>query len=252
MLTGIVIAQNEEESIQSSLKTLLFCDEVLVIDNNSSDRTKNLVYDMGVRVITDKTQGDFSYLRNFAAKEAKGEWLLYIDADEKVSHDLRANIKHELEQPRADAYYLRRRDHFMGKVLEHGEVAKVYERGIIRLMKKGRGVWRGSIHEEWKTDTSISSIDGFIEHYPHPTVQQFIEHVNRYSQIRAQELYNAGQHTNILQIIGYPVAKFVYTYFLKGGIKDGAAGFIYSFLMSFHSFLVRSTLCIKRASDENK
>lgn len=252
MLTGIVIAKNEEDSILRCLKTLSFCDEILLIDNNSSDRTRDPAHDMGIRVITDKTQGDFSYLRNLAADEAKKGWLLYVDADEEVSQDLRANIKHELEDPQADAYYLRRRDHFMGQVLEHGEVSKVYERGIVRLMKKDSGSWKGPIHEEWETQGRISSLDGFIEHYPHQTLKEFLEHVNKYSQIRAQELFTSRKRTNALEIIAFPVGKFLYTYFMKGGVKDGVAGFIYSFMMSFHSFLVRSTLCIKQASHENK
>ncbi len=250
MLTGIVIAKNEEGSIQRCLKTLTFCDEILLIDNGSTDQTIERAREISARIISDNTRNNFSLLRNRAACEAQGDWLLYLDADEEISLDLRANIKHELENPKADGYYLRRRDHFMGKILEHGELAKVYERGIIRLMKKGSGAFRGSIHEEWETGGQISSLDGFIEHYPHQSLKQFLEHVNEYSQIRAEELLSNGKRTHVFEIIALPVGKFLYTYLVKGGAKDGIAGFIYSFMMSFHSYLVRSTLFIKQSADE--
>lgn len=252
VLTGIVIAKNESERIQQALKTLSFCDEILLIDNDSSDATADLAKEMGARVVSNLTRNDFAYLRNFASAEAQGEWLLYLDADEELSPNLRANIRHEITDPKADAYYLRRRDHFMGQVLEHGEVSKVYERGIIRLMKKNTGQWHGSIHEEWKTQNKISSVDGFIEHYPHQSIIEFLRHIKRYSQIRATELQKAGIRTNAGVIIMYPLGKFLYTYIIKGGFKDGAAGFIYSFMMSFHSFLVRSTLFIIQKAYDKK
>lgn len=252
MLTGIVIAKNEEPAIRRSLKSLAFCDEIILIDNNSTDNTAFYAKELGVTIMTEKSSNDFSHLRTIAANKAQGEWLLYLDADEEVSPDLRIHIRHELENPQADAYYLRRRDHFMGHILEHGEVAEVYERGIIRLMKKNSGCWKGAIHEEWKTTGIISSLDGFIEHYPHQSILEFIEHINRYSQIRAHELYRLGKHTHVFHIIGYPIFKFLYTYVLKAGFRDGAAGFIYSFLMSYHSFLVRSTLFVMHASNESE
>ncbi|QQS43704.1 glycosyltransferase family 2 protein [Candidatus Roizmanbacteria bacterium] len=250
MLTGIVIAKNEAEIVQQALKSLSFCDELLLIDNNSTDETGEIAHEAGARVIYDKTSGNFSNLRNLGAEQAKGNWLLYLDADEEISPDLRANIRHEMEQPSADAYYLRRRDRFMGRVLEHGEVAKVYKRGIIRLMKKGSGLWKGSIHEEWTTVGRISSLDGFIEHYPHQTIHEFLQHINTYSQIRADELFLLNKRTNMYEIVAFPIGKFLYTYVIKGGLKDGTAGFVYSFLMSFHSFLVRSTLFIKQMKHE--
>ncbi len=247
MLTGIVIAKNEAETIVRALISLSFCDELLLIDNDSSDETAELARKSGARVVNDKKEGDFSFLRNHAAELSKGDWLLYLDADEEISADLRATIRHELENPKADAYYLRRRDHFMGQVLEHGEVATVYELGIIRLMKRGTGVWTGTIHEEWTTRSQISGLDGFIEHYPHPSIREFLRHVNNYSQIRALELFSTNKRTNMFEIVAYPVGKFIYTYFIKGGIKDGPAGFIYSIMMSFHSFLVRSTLFLRQS-----
>ncbi|MBP9691020.1 glycosyltransferase family 2 protein [Candidatus Woesebacteria bacterium] len=240
MLTAIIIARNEELNIASAVRSVSFSDEVLVIDNASSDKTSQVAQEHGARVVTSSIEGDFGTLRNFAVEQASNEWILFIDADEAVSDDLRVHIKHELEHPQFSGYYLRRRDHFWGRILEHGEVSTVYERGIIRLMKKATGAWKGNIHEEWTTDQVVGGIDGFIEHYPHPDIGSFLESINTYSTIRARELGKLGERVGIFQLIAYPIGKFVYTYIIKSGYRDGAAGFVYSFMMSFHSFLVRA------------
>ncbi len=242
MLSGIVIVKNEEKQIIACIKSLSFCDEIIVVDNSSTDNTKTLVLAQGVKYLSSDIIGDFAALRNIGAQEAKGEWLLYIDADERISDALRANIKHELYTPSCSSYFLKRRDHFMGRTLENGEVSKVFHTGLVRLMKKGTGSWEGKIHEKWKTDEPIGELDGFIEHYPHQTLHEFLEHINRYSTYRAAELSTKRMKTNIFELVFYPLGKFVYTYFVKRGYMDGAAGFVYSFIMSFHSFLVRAKL----------
>lgn len=240
MLTGIIIAKNEEQTIDRAIASLKFCDEILVVDNNSTDSTSVVSHNACARVISSSITNDFAQLRNTAVSSATDEWMLFLDADEVISDDLRINIKHELEDAKYSSYYLRRRDHFWGKILEHGEVSSVYERGIIRLMKKGSGTWQGSIHETWQCNSEVGEIDGFIEHHPHPDISSFLESINDYSTIRAQGLIASGKKVGPLQLVSYPVGKFFYTYFLKGGYRDGVQGFIYSFMMSFHSFLVRA------------
>ena len=137
---------------------------------------------------------------------------------------------------------MKRRDYFWGKELKYGETKKVRNQGIVRLVKKGAGKWMGTVHEVFNTVENIGSLNGYINHYPHPTLKEFIEDVNTYSSIRAEELFNQGVKTNIFQIIFYPLIKFKYNYFILLGFLDGPAGFVYSFMMSFHSFLVRSKL----------
>jgi hypothetical protein len=100
----------------------------------------------------------------------------------------------------------------------------------------------GTVHEVFYTADNVGQLENFINHYPHPTLSEFINDINNYSSIRAEELFTQGVRTNVFQIIFYPLIKFKYNYFILFGFLDGPAGFVYSFMMSFHSFLVRSKL----------
>ena len=140
-----------------------------------------------------------------------------------------------------NAFYLRRIDYFWNHELKFGEIKKVR----IRLLKKNSGTWMGNVHEEFRIKNSklkIAKLNNYINHYPHPTLKEFISDVNNYSSIRAEELFNRGTKTNVFEIIFLPFGKFIYNYFFNLGFLDGAVGFTYSFMMSFHSFLVRSKL----------
>ena len=100
----------------------------------------------------------------------------------------------------------------------------------------------GNVHEVFYTAKNTSRLNNFMNHYPHPTLKEFIADINRYTDIRAQELYNRGAKTNTFQIIFFPFFKFIYNYFINLGFLDGLAGFTYAFMMSFHSFLVKAKL----------
>ncbi|MEK7523386.1 MAG: hypothetical protein AAB569_07385, partial [Patescibacteria group bacterium] len=111
-----------------------------------------------------------------------------------------------------------------------------------RLVKKNSGTWMGTVHEVFHTANEVGQLNGYLNHYPHPTLKEFINDINYYSSIRAEELFNRQTKTNIFKIIFFPFGKFIYNYFLNFGFLDGPAGFTYAFMMSFHSFLVKSKL----------
>lgn len=244
-LTAVVIAKNEEKNIIRCLHSLNFCDEVIVVDDESIDRTCEIAEQSGARVVSHKLDSDFSLQRNFGMDLATGQWVLYIDADEEVSRELELEITTLLTsevKPRADAFYLKRRDYWWGKELQYGEVANARKRGFIRLVKKNSGKWQGIVHEQFVTKGKTSLLHNFINHYPHPNVKNFLQEINFYSSLRAKELKKQGLKTTATEIILYPLGKFLVNYILKRGFKDKAPGFAYAFFMSFHSFLVRSKL----------
>ena len=246
MLSALIIAKNEEDEIASAIKSVSFCDEVVVINNNSSDNTAKIARTSGALVFPDDANS-FATLRNHAENHAQGDWLLYIDADEHVSNELKQEILSAIKsQPEKrnqfSAYRLKRRDFFWGKELKYGEIARARSHGIIRLMKKGSGTWRGTVHEEFITEKPVGCLQSYLDHYPHPTISAFLTEINVYSTLRAQELYKAGFKASVVDIVLYPFLKFNYTYFLRLGFLDGPAGYVYSFMLSFHSFLVRSKL----------
>ncbi|OGK11643.1 hypothetical protein A2768_00930 [Candidatus Roizmanbacteria bacterium RIFCSPHIGHO2_01_FULL_37_16] len=248
-ITSVILTKNEEKNIIRSIKSIQFSDEIIIIDDFSTDRTVEMAEKFGAKIYKRKSAGDFAGQRNFAMEKAKNEWVLFIDADETISEQLKSEIelkiKNEKLKNKIEGFYLRRRDFFWNKEMKYGETAKIRNQGLIRLVRKGSGKWIGKVHEEFKLKKSVlytERLKNFIDHYPHPTVKEFLQTVNYYSTLRAEELQAKGKKAGILAIIFYPFGKFFLTYVLKLGFLDGAAGFAYAFFMSFHSFLVRAKL----------
>lgn len=259
-LSAVVLTKNEEKNIERCLKSVRFCDEIIVVDDCSKDKTIDEVYKVknsiklkGLKVFQRCLNGDFSQQRNFAMEKARGEWILFIDGDEEISDKLQKEIVkviyHKFQivnSKQVKAYYIKRRDFFWGREVKHGEAGSVK---LIRLVRKNSGRWEGKVHEKFKVqDSRLSEVGSFnhhLYHYPHPTVKEFLREVNFYSSLRAEELYTQGEKTNLFEIVFYPTAKFFVNYFLKLGFLDGPVGFVYAFMMSFHSFLVRAKLYFK-------
>lgn len=245
-ISAVILTKNEEKNIQRCLKSVDFCDEVIIVDDFSEDNTLEKIRNKyKTKVFKRKLNEDFAGQRNFGMDKAKGEWILFVDADEEVSDELKKEIVslfHGSIGRKIDAHYLKRRDFWWGRELKYGEVKKLRNRGIIRLMRRGSGKWIGKVHEEFETDSKIGRLNSFINHYPHPSVKDFLQEVNFYSTLRAKELLNQREPASIGKIILFPFSKFILTYFIKLGVLDGPAGFAYAFFMSFHSFLVRAKL----------
>ncbi|MFS8158910.1 MAG: glycosyltransferase family 2 protein [Candidatus Roizmanbacteria bacterium] len=250
MLTIAILAKNEEKRIEKCLSHCTFASEILLIDNGSTDKTSSLAKNYNAHVISDLSD-DFSHLRNYALEKAKNEWVLFVDCDEFISSQLQQEISKVLKSKRASytaAFAIKRRDFFWGKELKYGEILRVRQLGLLRLVKKGTGTWIGHVHETYQTRKPTGILASFLDHYPHQTIKEFLMAIDNYSTIRSEELFK--KHTSIhwYHIIFWPVGKFVFTYIIRLGFLDGAAGFVYSFMMSFHSFLVRAKLYVKNES----
>lgn len=241
-LSAVVLTKNEEKNIERCLKSLDFCDEIIIIDDYSEDDTLKKIQNLKhkIQIFQKKLNNDFAAQRNFGLSKASGQWILFIDADEEVTDELKSEIQNL--KSKNEAYFIKRRDYFWGRELKHGEVSQIRQIGLIRLIRKNSGRWMGNVHEVFHTAKNIGQLESFLNHYPHPTLKEFINDVNRYSDIRSEELFNQGTKTNIFEIIFFPFGKFIYNYFLNLGFMDGPAGFTYAFMMSFHSFLVRAKL----------
>ncbi len=242
-LSAVILAKNEEKNITRCIKSIDFCDEIIVVDDYSTDKTKAIAESLGAVVFQRELKEDFSRQRNFGLQQANGDWIVYIDADEIVSGDLKKEIKSVLREDNdLTSYRLRRRDYFWEHEMRFGETAEARNKGVIRLIKKGKNRWFGLVHEEYIADDRIGRLNSFVNHYPHPTIKAFIASVNFYSTLRAKELLKDGKTANVFQLILFPLGKFIFNYFFKCGWLDGSAGFVYSFMMSFHSFLVRAKM----------
>ncbi len=243
-ISAIILTKNEAKNISRAIESVNFCDEVIVIDDFSEDETVEFAKKSGAKVYEKRLNGDFAKQRNAAMSKAQGDWLLFVDADERISDDLEEEIKKVAIKNKLEygVYYIKRRDFWWGRELKYGETSSIRHKGLIRLVRPQTGSWKGRAHEVFKTNLPVGSLTNFINHYPHPTLKEFIEDINLYSSLRAKELQIKGERVGLVKIVSYPLGKFIINYFFKLGFLDGPAGFVYAFLMSFHSFLVRAKL----------
>lgn len=245
-LTAIVLTKNEEKNIYDCLESVLWCDEIIIVDDFSEDRTLEVAKSINeekIKIFQHKLEGDFSSQRNFGLDKAESEWVLFLDADERVSQDLRAEINDviidETSKPKNSGYSIKRIDYMWGKELKHGETGDIK---LLRLGRKKKGKWIGQVHETWQMEGKLGELNESLIHFPHQSIREFLSEINFYTDLRAKELYRNGKICKTRDIIFYPLGKFVKNYFVKLGFLDGLEGLIFALMMSFHSFLVRSKL----------
>jgi glycosyltransferase involved in cell wall biosynthesis len=241
MVSAVILTKNEEDNIKECLSNLSWCEEIIVIDDNSTDKTIEIAKKTKAKVFSHALNRSFSEQRNFGLEKAKGDWILFIDADERVSSALWYEIMAITNDPisKHQGYYLKRKDILWGKELAHGETGDIR---ILRLAKKNAGRWEGYVHEVWKIKGNTPTLQNPLIHYPHQTVKDFLAEINHYSDLRAQELFKKKIRTTKWAIVLYPCAKFFLNYVAKLGFLDGIPGLVFTFMMSFHSFLVRGKL----------
>ncbi|HUD44035.1 MAG TPA: glycosyltransferase family 2 protein [Patescibacteria group bacterium] len=242
-ISAVVITKNEEKNIARCLGSLRWCDEIIVIDDNSTDKTVDTAKRNGATVYIHDSRSDFSQQRNFGLGKANGNWILFVDSDEIVSLSLQYEITNLISDQfnPFDGFLIKRIDEMWGKKLQYGETGNIF---LLRLAKKNAGKWAGKVHETWEVKGKIGKLQNSLLHFPHPKVADFLQKVNYYSSLRAMELYEKKVKVSAWQIVFYPKAKFIYNYFFKLGFLDGARGLIVALMMSFHSFLVRSKLWV--------
>jgi len=239
-ISAIILTKNEEKNIESCLKSIMWCDEIIIIDDNSKDNTKNIAKKYKAHFYP-RILDTFSAQRNFGIEKAKRDWILFLDADERISKELSKEIQQAIDHPfdPHKGYILKRLDTIWGRLILHGETGNTF---LLRLAKKDAGVWEGEVHETWSIKGSIGMLKKPLMHYPHPTIAEFLTKINVYTDLRSKELFDQGVKTNFLLIIMYPKIKFWKNYFFRGGFLDGIPGLVIALMMSFHSFLVRGKL----------
>lgn len=241
-LSIVILTRNEQENVEeciNSLGGLAVEHEILVVDDDSTDDTEAIATRLGVRVIKHALNEDFSAQRNWALTHAKGEWVFFLDADERCTKPLIGEINQFLSDPDNNiGVYLKRHDYFCGRLLRFGEIGHIR---LMRLAQKDYGLWEGKVDEVWKGRGETICFNNPLLHYSHPDLSQFLENINTRSTLNARQLYDSGIHNQWFDWVK-PEAKFIQNYIFRVGFLDGLAGFVFAVLMSFHSFLVRGKL----------
>lgn len=238
MLSVVILTHNSEKTLASALDSVAFSDDIVVVDDGSTDATAAIVARYpAARLISRPLADDFAAQRNFGASRTKHGWVLFLDHDEVVPPELRKEIEDAVRHPVKNGYLFRRHDVLWGQTVRHGEIGTVR---LLRLADKTKGIWVRPVHEVWQIEGPVGSFRTPLLHYPHPTVMEFLAEINRYSTSNARHLYSAHVPIPAWQIVAYPAAKFLQNYVLRQGFRDGTRGAIVALLMSLHSFLTRA------------
>ncbi len=236
-ITAVIIAFNEAEKISRAVESVKWADEILVVDSESSDQTREIAESHGARVIIQKWMG-FSKQKQFAADAARNDWIFSLDADEQVSEKLKIEIlalKNSKANP-ADGYRIPRLSYYLDRPIRHGGW---YPDWQLRFFNRQKGKWKDVlIHESVEINGKVEKLSGDILHF---SVENAAHHHRligeRYAPLAAKQMFMSGRETTRLKIATVGFITFFQTYFLKLGFLDGLAGFCIARFAAHHSFL---------------
>lgn len=234
-LSAIVIAKNEQDRLEICLKALLFAGEILVVDNGSDDGTATIAQKFGAQVVRSNSSS-FAELHNLGAKLAAHDWLLYVDADEVVSEELKKSILTAVYGTK-QAYRLQRKNNYLGKHWPKIEY-------LVRLIKRDALVgWRGILHETAQVKGDIGDLHGYLVHDTHRTLEEMVAKTNIWSQTEARLRFDAG-HPRVVpwRLLRVFLTGFWKSYIREGGWKVGTVGFIESLYQGFSLFITYAKL----------
>jgi glycosyltransferase involved in cell wall biosynthesis len=223
-LSVAIITLNEERNLADCLASVAFADEIVVVDGGSRDRTCEIARAAGARVIDAPDWQGFGVQKNRAIDACAGDWVLSIDADERVSQPLREEVLAALRDPAFDVYEMPRSSYYCGRFMRHSgwwpdHVRRLFRRGSARFSA-------APVHESLETDKRVGRLNLPIEHWSYRTMEQVLDKVNHYSTLSAPMVLQRGSKPTLLTAIGHGIGAFVRTYFLKRGFLDGAHGFM--------------------------
>ena len=246
-LSVAIITKDAASQLGACLDSAAFADEIVVVASGSSDGTAELAAARGARVIQKEWLG-FGPQKQFAVAAARHDWVLCLDADERVSERLRASILAALAAPRASAYAMRRCNRFLGAWLRHGEG---YPDWSLRLFDRRHARWSDdAVHEKVISDAPAARLQGDLLHDSAETLAAYLDKQNRYTSVQAQALFDAGKRAGLARPVLSPLARFVKFYLLRLGFLDGKAGLVHIVIGCGNSFHKYAKLIALRRSAE--
>lgn len=247
-ISAVIIAFNEEKDIAKAVESVSWADEVIVVDSESTDRTREIAEGLAARVLIRKWTG-FSDQKRFAADQAANDWILSLDADEIVSPELKEEIL-KLDLKEADGFCIPRLSFYMGRAIRH---SGWYPDGQLRLFDRTKGQWKKvHIHEsvEMKSGTRLSRLKNDILHFSVKSASHHHRMIGeRYAPLAAEQMFADGKRTTPLKIAVAGPTAFLRHYFVKLGFLDGLPGFSIASFAAHHAFLKHLLLWEKQNGD---
>jgi len=234
-ISATIITCNEERNIVRVIESLRCCDEIVVVDSGSTDRTCELATNLGARVIESPWPG-YAKQKNLAAERAGNDWILSLDADEALSEGLEAEIwKIKKKGAQFDAYTMPRLPKYLGRWIFHGGW---YPDRKIRLYDRTKARWTGDfVHESVICDGTTGHLESQILHYTCDSLSEHLRTLDRYTTLAAEQIVWRKKKVPLWRLIFDPPWTFVSTYFLKLGFLDGREGLAIAYMAAFYTFL---------------
>lgn len=243
-LSAVLITLNAEQQLSAALKSLQFCNDIVVVDSHSTDNTVELAKQFGARVIQQTWLG-FGPQKQFAVAQANNDWVLCLDADEQITPELETNIRSAIAQAKQDllpnnvaGFEMPRCNYFLGRYLRYGEGYPDYSR---RLFNRRMANWStDAVHEKVQLQTSgvlFEKIAGDLLHNSAESLASYLGKQNRYTSIQAEKLAAEGKWPNTAKLLLSPIVRFIKFYVIRKGFLDGWPGFVHITTGCFNSFI---------------
>jgi glycosyltransferase involved in cell wall biosynthesis len=232
-LSAVLITRNAARSLDACLESLSFADEIVVVDTASEDATREIAMRRGARVIQSDWHG-FGPQKQFAVSQAANDWVLCVDADERVSPELARDIVRALEEPVSPVYRMPRRNRFLGHWLAHGEG---YPDWSPRLFDRRQARWSDdAVHEKVLYVATPGALSGDLLHDSAEDLPTYLAKQNRYSTLAAEQLFERGRNASALELALSPLVRFVKFYVFRLGFLDGLPGLVHITIGCMNSF----------------
>lgn len=230
-ISVVILTFNEESNIRDCLESVTWADEIVIMDSYSTDKTVEYAQ-IYTKVVYQQKWLGYSKQRNLALEKASGEWILVLDADERVSPQLKENIQKIISESDAyEGYYITRHNYFLGKHLKSSPDSH------IRLFKNGAGNYcEREVHEVAVIQGRIGHLDGNIIHYTYRNLEQYVQKLNGYSSLGAKEMLKVKKSFSVIDLVFRPLISFIKHYLLKRGFTDGIPGLIFSVSYAYYTF----------------
>lgn len=238
-ISAVVNTRNEEGNIEECLKTLQFADEIIVVDMESTDSTKRIAGNYTDKVYDTEMVGYVEPARNFAISKAIGNWVLIVDADERIPKTLAKKLIEITQREDVDFVRIARKNLIFGQWTQHSRWWPDYN---IRFFKKGSVEWQNEIHSIPITAGIGINLDAeeslAIEHHHYDSIDEYFERALRYSSQQAKELEKSGYKFDVKDLLSKPIGEFISRFFAGDGYKDGLHGLVLAFLQMFSVMLI--------------
>lgn len=242
-ISACIIAMNEQDRLPDCIRSVSFCDEILVVDSHSSDSTRDVAAAMGARVIERDWPGHVAQ-KEFTVRAAKNDWVFCIDADERVSQGLREEIEslRDAGFPGHAGWRSPRLSSYLGRWMRRGGW---YPNWQLRLFDRRHGHWGGgNPHDHVVLNGSAGVLRNDLLHHPYRSFAEHLATIDKYTTIMAQGMHERGKRTSLLQLVVSPLARFVRFYFLCLGFTEGWRGFLQACLAAHYGRMKYAKLLI--------